>query len=44
MCQEFYLASKIVDSIQMRENLKLKKIITQITSFYAECSPLASLP
>jgi len=38
------LASKIIESILIRENLKLKQVTTQINSFYAECSPWASLP
>ena len=32
--EEFDLASKIVDRIQMREELKLKQMNAQLTSFY----------
>lgn len=42
--QQFDLAAKIVDRIQMREQLKLKMTAANLCSFYGECRSFAGLP
>ena len=41
---EFDLATKIVDRIQMREELKFRTISAQLTSFYNECKAYVPMP
>lgn len=42
--QQFDLALKAVDRIQMREELKYKQVQLQLSGFYADCKGLIALP
>jgi hypothetical protein len=42
--EEFDLAHKIVDRVQMREELKLKSTVAQLSAFYAECKSFVPVP
>ena len=42
--EQFDVASKIVDRIQMREELKMKQMTAQLASFYNECKAYLPIP
>jgi hypothetical protein len=42
--EEFDLASKIVDRLQLREELKLQQVTLQLSSFYSECKSFMPVP
>lgn len=42
--EEFDLAHKIVDRVQMREELKFKSTVAQLSAFYAECKSFVAPP
>lgn len=42
--EEFELAHKVVDRVQMREELKFKATVAQLSSFYAECKAFVAAP
>jgi len=42
--EEFDVASKIVDRVQLREEIKMKNCLAQMQTFYNECKNFCPVP
>ena len=42
--EEFDVAAKIVDRVQLREEIKMKNCLAQMQSFYNECKNFCPVP